>query len=194
MVCCILWYIKGTINFGLDYISHTALNLCAFFCSNWAGYLSTRHSTTGYCTFLGNNPISWCVKKHNIVSHSSTEAKYHTMSHTASKITWLTFILKKLGVPQTCPPMLFCDNLSTLHMIVNPVFYACSKHIELDYHFACEQVALSLLVTQHISITHQVADIFTKLMSKVTLALFHLKLHLQHQPILQEDINTHQVA
>ena len=28
---------------------------------------------------------------------------------------------------------LFCDNLSALHLIVNLVFYAHTKHIQLDY-------------------------------------------------------------
>nr|CAN82035.1 hypothetical protein VITISV_023393 [Vitis vinifera] len=48
------------------------------------------------------------------------------------------------------------DNTSALHMIINPVFHARSKHIELDYHFVRERVALGLLVTQHISTEKQV--------------------------------------
>jgi len=34
--------------------------------------------------------------------------------------------------------ILYCDNLSALHMMVNPIFHAYSKHIELDYHFVHE--------------------------------------------------------
>ncbi|XP_042980273.1 uncharacterized mitochondrial protein AtMg00810-like [Carya illinoinensis] len=147
MVRRILQYIKGTIHLGLDLTSHTTLDLCAFSDSDWAGCSTTRQSTTGYVTFLGHNPILWCAKKQNTVSPSSLEAKYRVMAHTTVEITWLTFILKDLGVPQTHPSMLFYDNISALLMTINPVFHARSKHIELDYHFVPEKVALDLLDT-----------------------------------------------
>ena len=57
------------------------------------------------------------------------------MANTAAELTWLTFILKDLHIPMTSPPTLYCDNLNALHMTINPVFHARSKHIELDYHF-----------------------------------------------------------
>lgn len=74
-------------------------------------------------------------------------------------------------------------------MTVNPVFHARSKHIELDYHFVRERVALGLLITQHISTHEQIADIFTKPMSKGVLAYFKDKLCLRLRPSLREDVN-----
>lgn len=59
------------------------------------------------------------------------------MAHTVAEITWLTFILKDLVIPQPHPLVLFSDNISALHMTINSVFHACNKHIELDYHFVC---------------------------------------------------------
>jgi hypothetical protein len=61
-------------------------------------------------------------------------------------------------------------------MTINPVFHARSKHIELDYHFMRERVALGLLITQHISTHEQIVDIFTKPVSKGVLAYFKDKL------------------
>jgi hypothetical protein len=74
-----------------------------------------------------------------------------------------------------------CYNISTLYMTINPVFHARSKYIELDYHFVCERVALGLFVTKHVSFDEQVADIFTKLVPKISLAYFQNKLCLQLQ-------------
>ena len=51
---------------------------------------------------------------------------------------------------------------SALYMTINPVFYARSKHIEIDYHFVSEKVIVGALITQYIPFTHQAADIFTK--------------------------------
>jgi len=106
------------------------------------------------------------------VSHSSTEVKYRAMDNTTVELTWLTFILKDLCILMTSPPTLYCDNLSALHITINPVFHARSKHIELDYHFVRERVFLGQLIIKHISTNKKVADLFTKPMSKRPLQVF----------------------
>jgi hypothetical protein len=190
MVRRILRYVKGTINNGLHFTSNTNLNFSAFSDADWAGCLTTRRSTTGYCVFLGCNLISWCAKKQHTISRSSTEAEYRAMANTAAELTWLTYILHDLHIPLLSPPVLYCDNLSALHMTVNPVFHARSKHIELDYHFIRERVALGKLITHHIPTTHQIADLFTKPVSKATLLRFQRKLCLQPRQRLREGINS----
>ncbi|KAJ8751366.1 hypothetical protein K2173_016562 [Erythroxylum novogranatense] len=142
----ILRYLKGTLSTGLHVTSQTTLTLSAFSDTDWASCPTTRRSTTGYCTFLGSNIISWCAKKQHTISRSSTEAEYRAMANTAADLTWLTYILRDLHVPLSSSPTLYCDNISALYMIINPVFHARSKHIELDYHFVRECVALGLLV------------------------------------------------
>ncbi|KAL6316580.1 hypothetical protein AAG906_018835 [Vitis piasezkii] len=97
-----------------------------------------------------------------------------------------------LHIPLASTPTLYCDNTSALHMTINLVFHARSKHIELDYHFVRERVALGLLVTQHISTEKQVVDLFTKPMSKVALSNFQTKLCLQARHSLREGIGTTQ--
>ncbi|XP_015577713.2 uncharacterized mitochondrial protein AtMg00810-like [Ricinus communis] len=185
----ILRYVKGTINIGLHLSAHITINLCAFSDADCAGYPTIRRSTTGYCTFLGTNLISWCAKKQHTISRSSTEAEYHAMANTTAEITWLTYILKDLRVPLSSTPILYCDNLSALYMTINPVFHARSKHIELDYHFVCERVALGFLVTKHVSTGKQVAYIFTKILSKAIFHSFYTKLCLQPRLDLREDIS-----
>lgn len=51
-------------------------------------------------------------------------------------------------------------------MLVNPVFHACSKHIEINYHFAREKVAVGALITRDMPTTMQVVDILTKALGK----------------------------
>lgn len=165
----ILRYLKGTLSMSLHLTSDTTLTLSAFSDSDWAGCPTTRRSTTGYCIFLGSNIISWCAKKQHTISRSSTEAEYRAMANTAAELTWLTYILKDLNILLPAPPSLYCDNISALYMTINPVFHARSKHIELDYHFVRERVALGLLVTRYIPTTKQVADLFTKSVPKAKL-------------------------
>ncbi|GKB24467.1 ribonuclease H-like domain-containing protein, partial [Tanacetum coccineum] len=48
--------------------------LSAYTDADWAGYLVTRQSTSGYCVFLGDNLLSWSAKRQVTLSHSSAEA------------------------------------------------------------------------------------------------------------------------
>ena len=76
-------------------------------------------------------------------------------------------------------------------MTINPVFYARGKHIEFDYHFVRERVTFSHLITQHISSTDQVADLFSKPFSKASMLRFQSKLCLQPRQSLWAHNNSH---
>jgi len=62
------------------------------------------------------------------------------------------------------------------------VFYARGKYIELDYHFVRERATFSHHITQHISSTDQVADLFSKPISKASMLRFQSKLCVASSP------------
>ncbi|RVX11445.1 Retrovirus-related Pol polyprotein from transposon TNT 1-94 [Vitis vinifera] len=101
----------------------------------------------------------------------------------AAEITWLTFLLRDIGIQLREPPQLLCDNLSALHMTLNPVFHARSKHIELDYHFVREKVASGVLITHFLPSSLLVADIFTKALPKTSFQFFRFKLGVHKFPL-----------
>ena len=39
-----------------------------------------RRSTTGYCTFLGGNLVTWRSKKQNVVARSSAELEFKVIA------------------------------------------------------------------------------------------------------------------
>ena len=158
----ILRYIKGTITMGFHIRKDSNLLLSGYCDSDWAGCKETRRSTTGFCTILGKNLISWSAKRQQTVSNSSTEAEYRALTALAKEVTWLSFLLRDLGILQSQPTLLQCDNLSAVYLSTNPALHSRSKHFDTDYHYIREQVALGLIETRHIPATLQLADIFTK--------------------------------
>ncbi|XP_026453282.1 uncharacterized protein LOC113354016 [Papaver somniferum] len=91
--------------------------------SDWAGDVTDRRSTVGYCMFLGNSLISWRSKKQFVVSRSSAKAEYRALSHTTSEIVWLRWLVDGMGVHISGPTPLFCDKKDVIHIAHNDVFH-----------------------------------------------------------------------
>ena len=50
--------------------------------ANWAGKEIDRKSTTGYCTFVGGNLVTWKSKKQSVIARTA-EAEYRSMASAA---------------------------------------------------------------------------------------------------------------
>lgn len=88
------------------------------------------------------------------------------MALTTCEVTWLSALLKELVLKNLPPTVRNCDNKAALPIAANPVFHERTKHVELD------QLKSGTIQTAHVSSSHQVADIFTKLLP--------VKLHQSH--------------
>jgi hypothetical protein len=59
----ILQYLKSIQGKGLLFTKHGHLQIEAFIDADWAGSLDDRRSTSGYCTLVGGNVVTWRSKK-----------------------------------------------------------------------------------------------------------------------------------
>ncbi|KAK2981980.1 hypothetical protein RJ640_007572 [Escallonia rubra] len=92
----ILRYVGGTLDYGMKVLRQSSLELNAFSDADWAECPITRRSTTGMCTFLGGNCVSWSAKKQTTVARSSAEAEYRSMASAAAELTWLSTLLRDI--------------------------------------------------------------------------------------------------
>ena len=96
------------------------------------------------------------------MAHSSTEVEYRALTDTTSKLLWLQWPLKDLGVSTSSATPLYCDNQSVIHIVHNDVFHERAKHIEIDCHFIRYHLVHSALKLISVSSKDQLVDIFTK--------------------------------
>jgi hypothetical protein len=158
----IIRYLKGNPGRGLLYKSNGNLRVECYTDADWAGSLDDRRSTSGYCTFVGGNLVTWRSKKQNVVARSTAEAEFRSMAHGICEVMWLKIILTELGLFQAKPLMLYCDNKAALDIVHNPVQHGRTKHIEIDRHFIKEKLDQGIICMPYVSSSNQLADILTK--------------------------------
>ena len=59
----ILRYLKSAPGKGLFFMRDNHLQVEAYTDSDYGGSVIDRRSTSGYCTFVGGNLVTWCSKK-----------------------------------------------------------------------------------------------------------------------------------
>lgn len=150
---------------GILLTSASSAVIQAYSDSDWANCPVTRRSTSGFCLLLGNSPVSWKFKKQNVVARSTVEAEYRAMALTACEITWLTALLKDMGLSNLPPATLNCDNQAALSIAANPIMHERTKHIEVDCHFVRDKVKSGDIQTAHVPSQSQLADLLTKPLS-----------------------------
>ena len=182
----LLRYLIGTLSQGILLASSSAAQLTAYCDSDWASCPMTRKSTTGYCIFLGKSPITWKTKKQSVVSRSSAEAEYRAMAMTTCEVTWISALLKDIGVKNLPPTILKCDNQAALAIAANPVLHEKMKHVDIDCHYIRDQIQAGNIVTSQVQSSEQIADIMTKVLST--------KLHNAHCDKLRVPVPSHSSA
>ncbi|CAL8994000.1 unnamed protein product [Prunus brigantina] len=111
----VLKYIKGSLDYGLEYVKGRKACLIGFCDSDWSGSLEDSKSTSGYAFSFGTEYIS--------ASEATTQA------------IWLRFVLEDFGETQTEATPLHCDNTFAIAITKNSMFHQKTKHIDRRYHF-----------------------------------------------------------
>jgi hypothetical protein len=137
--------LKSTISHNFCIYKNSSKQLTSYSNFDWASCPDGTRSTFGYCVLLGKNILSWSSKKQPTVSRSNIESEYKVIANAAVELTWIQTLLRELGVISPKQPILYCDNIGATYLTSNPIYYAHTKHIEIDYHFVRDMVAKKIL-------------------------------------------------
>ncbi|CAN6440304.1 unnamed protein product [Victoria cruziana] len=106
------------------------------------------------------------------------------MAAGVADVTWVRHMLGELYETILSSTML-CDNQSAISIALNPVLHSHTKHIEIEQHFVHQKIEDKELDLMYVSTHEQVADIFTKdltrqqhwnLKDKLNMVLHHAQL------------------
>jgi hypothetical protein len=173
----LLRYVRGTIDLGLVLHRSSPTELVVYTDDDWAGCLDTRRSTSGYAVFLSDNLVSWSSKRQSVVSRSSAEAEYRAVANGVAEASRLRQLLAELHSPLAKSTLVYCDNVSAVHLSTNPIQHQLTKHVEIDLHFVHNRVAIDDVRVLHVPTTSQFADIFTKVLPSSTFLEFQYSLN-----------------
>ena len=161
----VLRYIKGSLDFSLDYHKSEILNLFGFTDADWANS-PCRRSQTGYIYYLNDNssPISWSSRKQRLVATSTTNAEYVALSEATNEALWLQKLFYGIEINNINyhPTQLLCDNTGALALAHTPANHKRSKHIDIKFMHIRSHVDEGDIQLDHIRSHLNIADGFTK--------------------------------
>ena len=129
--------------------------------ADWASDRTSCISVTGYVVLPAQGLVCWSSRKQKTVTLSSTEAEYMVMSDTSWQLIWIQNLFKEIGFPIDGID-LNCDNQGAIFLASNPAQEHPSKHIDIRFHYICEQIENKKVCLSYVQMNEQYADLMTK--------------------------------
>ena len=111
---------------------------------------------------MDRGAVSWNLRKQALVSLSTTKSKYVTVTHAEMEVIWIRMFLGDILHPLTKLVVLYCDNQSAIAVAKNDQYHACTKHIDIWYHFIQESISREIIEIRYCPTENMVADIIMK--------------------------------
>jgi len=162
----VIGYIKNTIDYGLTYSRDSDISPIAYVDADYGGCLDTRRSTSGYVFIMAGGAVAWSSKRQATVALSTVEAEYVAMSRCAQQMLWMHSWLNEAEIEHSLPGIIRGDNRGAIALTKNTKDHGKVKHIDIRHHYIRELVKSGNVVLEQVSSTDNLADLFTKPLSR----------------------------
>ena len=105
-------------------------------------------------------------KRQNSVETSTFGSEFTAMKTAIELLKSLRYKLRMFGVPMEGPANVYCDNEAVYKNITIPSSVLSKKMHSISYHFCREAVAAGIVRIAKEDTTTNLADLFTKIMSR----------------------------
>jgi hypothetical protein len=159
----VLRFLKTTLVKGLHYTgSSNGLQLCAYSDADWASNRDDRRSTSGILVMMNNAPVIFKSRTQQVVTLSTAEAEYVSLSMCVQEVIWLLSLLDEMGIKYGRPITIHEDNQSAIAIANNNGYQSRAKHIDIRHHFIRQHISACKIEIQYIESKSQLADYLTK--------------------------------
>lgn len=176
-------YLQGTFEYGLWYPKDDDFTFCAYIDIDWVGHVDDWKTTSGGAFFLGKKLVSWINKKQSCTSLSTVEAEYVVDATNCTQVLCMNQMLKDIKVYCTGPVVIHYDNIATIDISKNQIFYSKTNHISINYNFLKEKVEENEVQLVYVNTKEQIIDIFTKPLPKESFEYLRDRLGVSTPPI-----------
>ena len=160
----VMRYLQGTKDYMLMYRQTVNLEVIGYSDLDYAGYIDSRKSTSGYVFMLVGGAISWRSAKQTLTATSTMEVEFVSCFEATSHGVWLKSFISRLRIMDSIsmPLKTYCDNSAVVFMAKNNKSSSQNKHIDIKYLALRERVKEKTVVIEHVSTELMIADPLTK--------------------------------
>ena len=144
--------------------------------ADYANSLDDRRSVTGFVNFMAEGPVTWQSRTQASVALSTMEAEYMALAAETQEAIWQMMVLQELGVEISGPIVIREDNKACQMFADHAGNFSRTKHIDVRYHFVRECLTRGDIRIDYVRTEEQVADIFTKALSRELFKKFRARL------------------
>lgn len=172
----ILRYLQATKDLSLTFSKGEKM-LIGYSDADWAGDKQSRKSVSGFISFYCGNPISWFSKKQSCVALSTAESEYIAAASSAQELMNQKGVISEIS--DSVGVVLKIDNVSAISMIKTFENSKRCKHIDIRYNFVKDLYCEKQLCIEYVLSENNIADVFTKALSKEKFLKFRENMKLQ---------------
>ena len=151
--------------------------------SDLAGRVYDSKSTLGVSVSLGEkleyNCIDFKAQVERKVATSTTQAECYAVMSGVKSVLYYVSMLEELGLVQTRPVMVYNDSDSLIKLCKNPIMHNLTRHYRIALHFIRQLVEDNIIEVIYIPSDENVADLFTKPLSKLFFRS-HMDKYIEH--------------
>ena len=144
-----------------------SVQITCFVDADHGGDQMTLRSRTGILIYVNKAPIIWWSKRQNTVETSTYGSELVALRISVEIIKALKYKLWMFGIDiMENETKIFCDNNSVVINTSNPESTLKKKHHSINFNYVRESVAAGVALIYKVSTGSNLADLFTKLLSK----------------------------
>jgi hypothetical protein len=121
-------------------------------------------STSRYLFKFAGGTVCHRFSKQKLVTTSTTEAEYISLTYSAKEATWLARLLKQVNYKgnNVRPIKLYGDNQPSIQLVASKGHHERTKHVDIYYHYIKDQVKDGYIVIQHVGTKDMATNGLTK--------------------------------